>query len=178
MVDVSGKTINATYNHIDEVNSMNKVSDQTNDTHEDEGSTIAIGKQVMKIDNPQNTMTTTIKRPEFWRKLRNGAHRLGRGVAEKALWLYYASGRPETPIWARTVIIGALSYFILPVDAIPDFVAGAGYTDDLSILAAAVATVSMFINDEVKNKTDAVLQRWFPKKSEPLNGPNDGSDFQ
>jgi uncharacterized membrane protein YkvA (DUF1232 family) len=157
---------------------MKKVDDQTNAAPEDEGSAIAENHSVMVIDNASNTMSTSIKRHEFWEKLRKGAHRLGRGVAEKALWLYYASGRPETPIWARTVIIGALSYFILPVDAIPDFIAGAGYTDDLSILAAAVATVSMFINDEVKSKTDAVLHRWFPKKSEPANDPNDGSDFQ
>ena len=52
-------------------------------------------------------------------------------MIQKALWLYYAAQRPQTPIWAKTTIYAALGYFILPVDIIPDLIPGAGYVDDL-----------------------------------------------
>jgi uncharacterized membrane protein YkvA (DUF1232 family) len=55
----------------------------------------------------------------------------GREVIEKALWLYYAAQQPNTPLWAKTAIYGALGYFISPIDAIPDITPVIGYADDL-----------------------------------------------
>lgn len=100
---------------------------------------------------------------DFWPKLNRFAYKAGREIVEKALWLFYAAKRPETPMWARSVIVGALAYFVLPTDAVPDFIPGAGYADDLSVLATAVGAVMMFIDDEVKQKSEQVLQKWFPK---------------
>ncbi|MES2264837.1 MAG: YkvA family protein [Pseudomonadota bacterium] len=97
----------------------------------------------------------------FWGKLKNFALQAGREVVEKALWLYYAAQRPETPLWAKTIIYGALAYFISPVDAIPDITPIVGYADDLGALAAAIATVSTYINDEVKELAKKKLQHWF-----------------
>lgn len=96
----------------------------------------------------------------FWKKLRRHAVRAGREVVEKALWLYYASRAPATPAWARATIYGALAYFVVPLDAIPDLLPGVGYTDDLWTLAAAVAAVALFIDDDVKEKTAATLAAW------------------
>lgn len=122
----------------------------------------------------------TAKNPDtkadFWHKLNRFAYKAGRELVEKALWLYYAAARPETPVWARSVIIGALTYFILPTDAIPDFIPGAGYADDLSVLATAVGAVIMFINDDVKRKADEVLSRWFPKAEASNNIDTDYPD--
>ena len=56
----------------------------------------------------------------FWDKVKNFALKAGKEVIEKALWLYYAAQQPNTPVWAKTVIYGALAYFVLPVDAVPD----------------------------------------------------------
>ena len=89
------------------------------------------------------------------------ARTAGKEVIEKALWLYYAAQRPETPKWAKTAIYGALAYFISPIDAIPDVTPLVGFTDDLGALAAAIAMTSAYINEDVKRKTSEKLLSWF-----------------
>jgi uncharacterized membrane protein YkvA (DUF1232 family) len=97
----------------------------------------------------------------FWNKVIAYAKTAGKEVIEKALWLYYATQNPTTPAWARSVIYGALGYFIFPLDAIPDITPLVGYADDLGVLVAAVATVALFITEEVKEKTARKLKDWF-----------------
>lgn len=97
----------------------------------------------------------------FWNKVKNFALKAGKEVIEKALWLYYAAQQPNTPAWARTVIYGALAYFVLPVDAVPDAIPVAGFTDDLGALAAALGTVSMYVTDQVKTMASEKMKEWF-----------------
>ena len=97
----------------------------------------------------------------FWEKLKKFALQAGKDVTEKALILFYAYQQKETPLWAKTVIAGALSYFILPTDAIPDIVPLAGYSDDLGALAAALLYVAMYITPEVKELANKKIQDWF-----------------
>jgi uncharacterized membrane protein YkvA (DUF1232 family) len=99
--------------------------------------------------------------PKFRQKLARAALAAGREVVEKALWLYFAAQRPETPKWARAAVYGALAYFILPLDAIPDVAPVAGYTDDLGVLVLAVGTIARYIDDGVKAKARRLLARWF-----------------
>lgn len=104
----------------------------------------------------------------FWRKIKRYAQKAGKEVIEKALWLYYAAERPDTPKWAKTAIYGALAYFILPIDLIPDILPGVGYTDDLGVIAAAIASVSLYINQEVRDKAKAKAQTWFGTEEDEL----------
>lgn len=97
----------------------------------------------------------------LWSKLRRAAKRIGYEALEKALWLYYAAEKPETPAWARTTAYGALGYLILPFDAIPDVLWGAGYTDDIGVLTLAVATLINYIDDDVRQRTTRRLRQWF-----------------
>lgn len=97
----------------------------------------------------------------FWDKLRRHARRAGYEVLEKALWLYYAAEKPDTPAWARTTAYGALGYLILPMDALPDWLLAAGFTDDLGALTLAVATLVNYIDDDVKHRTRRRLEHWF-----------------
>ena len=99
--------------------------------------------------------------PRFRDKLARAASAAGREVVEKALWLYFAAQRPETPRWAKATVYGALAYFIVPLDAIPDVTPIAGFTDDLSVLVLAVGTIARYIDGAVKEKTRHVLARWF-----------------
>ncbi len=99
--------------------------------------------------------------PRFREKLVRVARAAGRELVEKALWLYFAARRPETPRWARATVYGALAYFIVPLDAVPDLAPVAGFTDDLSVLVLAVGTVAAYIDDGVKHRTRRVLARWF-----------------
>ena len=94
-------------------------------------------------------------------KLARHAVAAGREVVEKVLWLYYASRRPDVPRWAKLTIYTALAYFILPLDAIPDIMPLAGYSDDLGALSAALLTVARFVDDVAKAKARRRLQQWF-----------------
>jgi uncharacterized membrane protein YkvA (DUF1232 family) len=101
--------------------------------------------------------------PRFWRKIAKVAGRAGYELLEKALWLHYAALRPETPTWAKVTAYGALGYFILPFDLIPDWLFGIGLTDDLGALTLAVITISQYIDDDVRAHATRTLDRWFER---------------
>lgn len=76
----------------------------------------------------------------FWPKLARTAARIP--FADRLLSVYYAARDPETPTTAKGIMLGALAYFVLPVDAIPDVLMGIGFTDDAAVIAAVIATLS------------------------------------
>ena len=75
----------------------------------------------------------------FWKKLKRVLTRIP--FAEDLVAAYYCAADPETPAYVRAVLLGAVAYFVLPIDMVPDMLAGLGFTDDASVLAAAVASV-------------------------------------
>lgn len=97
----------------------------------------------------------------FWNKLKGYALTAGQEVVEKALLLYYAAQEENVPTWAKATIIGALGYFISPLDAVTDLTPGIGYVDDLGVLALAVAAVASFINDDVRARARDKVRGWF-----------------
>ncbi len=97
----------------------------------------------------------------FWNKLTKHAKSAGLDVVEKSLLLYYAAQEEDAPAWAKATIIGSLGYFISPVDAIPDITLSVGYADDLGVLVMAIAAVSTYINQDVRDKAQAKLKNWF-----------------
>ena len=50
----------------------------------------------------------------FWQKLNTFARKAGHNLVEKSLQLYYAAESPDTPTWAKGVVMGALAYFRIP----------------------------------------------------------------
>lgn len=90
-----------------------------------------------------------LNQQDFWQKLWAFAKRAGRPLIETCLLLYYTSQKETLPRWAKLLIYGALAYFISPIDALPD-VLPLGLTDDLAILSAALATISVYIDDQVR----------------------------
>ena len=99
----------------------------------------------------------------FWDKAISTAKTAGKDLVEKALLLYYALQNSETPLWAKTVVVGALGYFINPMDAIPDLVPVVGLSDDLGVLTMAVASLGTLLGDDVKAKAVSKLNEWFPE---------------
>ncbi len=95
------------------------------------------------------------------KKLTRYASIAGKEVVEKVLVLYEALKDRDTPTWAKGVIVGALGYFISPIDAIPDLIPFAGYADDLGALAAALGTVAMHIKKDHVAAAKATMSRWF-----------------
>ena len=97
----------------------------------------------------------------LFRKLKQYARNAGIKTVYTVLLLFYAYRRKETPAWAKRIILGAIGYFISPIDAIPDLTPLIGYTDDLSILSFGLVTIACFINKEVKIKAKTKLKDWF-----------------
>ena len=97
----------------------------------------------------------------FHEKVLSFAGRAGREIIVKALVLYYTVGSERCPAWAKAVIFGALGYFILPVDAVPDLIPGVGLVDDLGALAAASAAVAAHIGQEEVKKAEEQADRIF-----------------
>jgi uncharacterized membrane protein YkvA (DUF1232 family) len=98
---------------------------------------------------------------KFWHKLKKFGVKAGHSVVYTALLLYFVLQKPDVPKKAKMVIIGALGYFILPTDLIPDFAVGVGFTDDLGALGVALLQVAMYIDDDVKAKAKSKLRDWF-----------------
>jgi uncharacterized membrane protein YkvA (DUF1232 family) len=96
----------------------------------------------------------------FRKKLSRFARQAGEGVISKALVLYYCLKDPDTPAWARRIIVGALAYFVLPVDAIPDIVPFVGFGDDLGVLIGAVAMVLTHIKPQHRAQADRKIREW------------------
>lgn len=99
----------------------------------------------------------------FWKKVGDFAKQAGREAIEKALTLYYAFQDPQVPAWAKAVIVGALGYFISPLDAIPDLVPAIGYADDVGVMVAALAAIAVHVSDETKRKAAEKVAEWFDK---------------
>jgi len=106
------------------------------------------------------------QRQVLFHKLKKYATKAGIKLVYVVLLLYYTLQKDNIPLKAKAVIIGALGYFIAPLDFIPDFLPIIGYTDDFGALMMALATVSMYIDHEVKNKAQAQLKSWFGEVSE------------
>ena len=93
----------------------------------------------------------------FWPKIRRTASRIP--FAGHALSVWFAARDPETPAAAKGLMLGALAYFVLPIDAIPDIFAGIGFTDDAAVIGALIATLGANIKRRHKDQASAALER-------------------
>lgn len=100
-------------------------------------------------------------RRSFWTKLRRVAREIP--FAEDAVAMYFCALDPATPLRVRATLLAALGYFIIPTDFIPDFFAVVGFTDDASVIAAAIALVAGHITPEHRSKAQRTLADEFPQ---------------
>lgn len=91
----------------------------------------------------------------FWTKLRTTMGRVPFATDAVAAW--YAATDPATPARAKAILFGALAYFVMPVDALPDVVAILGFTDDAAVIALAVRTVAAHLRPEHYDRARATL---------------------
>ena len=109
---------------------------------------------------------TTYSEEKLFGKLKKFAVKAGKKVVYAVLLLYYTLQKENVPLRAKAIIIGALGYFVSPIDAIPDLVPLIGYTDDFGALMMALAIVSIYIDKEVKSKAKVKLEAWFGQVNE------------
>ena len=93
----------------------------------------------------------------FWPKITRTAARIP--FAGQALSVWFAARDPETPTAAKGIMLGALAYFVLPIDAIPDIFAGIGFTDDAAVIAALMATLGANIRKRHRDQAAEALKR-------------------
>ena len=111
---------------------------------------------------PPTSMTLPVahkppSRRRFWSKLKRVLASIP--FAEDLVAAYHCAFDRETPAYVRAVLFGAIAYFVLPVDMVPDFLAGLGFTDDASVLAAALAAVGGHIAPRHRVQARASLDR-------------------
>jgi len=73
--------------------------------------------------------------------------------------LYYAARDPQTPTRTKALMLAALSYFVLPTDAIPDVFLGVGFTDDAAVIAAMMALAGSAIKPRHRDMARAYLAK-------------------
>ena len=98
----------------------------------------------------------TLKR-RFWQKLRALAARLP--FAEDLIAAHYCAFDRQTPMHVKAALIGAIAYFVLPADVVPDVLPVIGYTDDAAMLAGAIKLVASHITPDHREAARQKLAR-------------------
>jgi uncharacterized membrane protein YkvA (DUF1232 family) len=93
----------------------------------------------------------------FWRKLQRVVGNLP--FAEDLLAAYYCAFDRRTPLQVKAGLLGALAYFVLPFDFVPDMLLLVGFADDAAVLAAAIKLVSSSITEDHREAARRALAR-------------------
>ena len=112
-------------------------------------------------------LASSFDKKSFLEKVRRFVRRAGKPVIVPALVLYYCLQDPDTPNWACRTIKGALVYFVMAIDAIPDFIPFTGFADDWAVLLLATALVVIHIKPEHKKMAEEKWEEIFSAKANP-----------
>ena len=91
-----------------------------------------------------------IVRAGFWHKVRATLGKVP--FSEEAVAAFYCATDAATPTPIRATLFGALAYFVMPFDVIPDFFLGLGFTDDAAVLVAAFTAARTYITQAHRDK--------------------------
>ena len=97
----------------------------------------------------------------FWDKILKFAKRAGIEVIYLALLLYYTLCSNTLSLKDKAIVYGALGYFILPIDLIPDYIPVIGLSDDFGTLIYAYNIIKDNINDDIRGKAKKKLSSLF-----------------
>jgi uncharacterized membrane protein YkvA (DUF1232 family) len=94
---------------------------------------------------------------DMWRTLRKVGRRLP--FAQDVLAAFYCATDPATDRRVKLILVGAIAYFVMPFDVIPDVLPIIGFSDDAALLAAAIASVAGAIRPEHRDRAREALDR-------------------
>ena len=94
-------------------------------------------------------------RSGFWRKAKRVGAKLP--FAEDLLAAYYCAFDRDTPLQVKGMLLGALAYFVLPFDAIPDVLPLLGFADDAAVLATALRVIAGHITPAHREAAKSAL---------------------
>lgn len=112
----------------------------------------------------QNAVTIEVLQEGFVQEgvLARLLRRAGRTIARPALECYEMLVDGATPHQARLTVLAALTYLMVPLDLIPDFLPAAGFSDDMVALTALLGLCSRHITPAIRTRAKDRLDRWFP----------------
>lgn len=93
----------------------------------------------------------------FWPKIRKAAAHVP--FAADALAVWYCARDDETPSSAKGMMLAALAYFVLPADAVPDFIPIIGYTDDAAVFATLIGVVGRHLKPRHRQAARQAIER-------------------
>jgi uncharacterized membrane protein YkvA (DUF1232 family) len=94
---------------------------------------------------------------DFWPKLKKSLASVP--FAEEVIAAYYCAFDPATPLKVKGILLGALAYFILPLDVIPDVLLGLGFTDDMAVLYAAISMIRSHMTQVHRDRAKETLEK-------------------
>ena len=118
----------------------------------------AAGPNGQTTFNAEVLETTVVDEALLARLLR----RAGRTLARPALECFEMLVDGGTPHQARLTVLAALTYLVLPLDLIPDFIPAAGFSDDMVALTALLGLCTRHLTPAIKLRAQRKLERWFP----------------
>lgn len=113
-------------------------------------------KLPMKLpDHEQQRRNESRVNEDFWPKIRRHARRIP--FVEEAVTAWFCARDPKTPSHIKAVVLAALAYLVIPMDALPDFLPALGFLDDASVFWAVWQMLSNHITDEHRQKAAEAL---------------------
>lgn len=111
--------------------------------------------------NNNEDFSTHFSEKKFWDKIRDFGKQAGVKLTYGTLLLFYTFKKPTVPKKVKSTILGALGYFILPLDVIPDFTPIVGFSDDLAIVVGALLVVATYIDADTRQLAKNKVIDWF-----------------
>jgi uncharacterized membrane protein YkvA (DUF1232 family) len=108
-------------------------------------------------DRASSTRDEERVRRDFWRKAGRVAARLP--FAEDLLAAYFCAFDRATPLPVKAALVGALAYFVLPFDFVPDLLPFFGFADDAAVLLTTLRLVAGNLRPEHRDAARAALER-------------------
>lgn len=105
-------------------------------------------------DREQQARARKVK-STFWPTLKRAVRQIP--FSRDVVAAYYCAFDPTTPLRTRGILLGALAYFVMPFDMVPDVLAVVGFSDDVAVLTAAFAAISGQIKDDHYRRADEAL---------------------
>ena len=103
---------------------------------------------------------------KFLTKIKRIGGKIGKEALQAAATLFVALKSPDMPKSSKLIMLGALGYFILPIDVVADFLPLVGLTDDVAIILMALGKVYLSITDEMKEEAVILADKWTGEKTD------------
>lgn len=115
-------------------------------------------RSMAQVVNAEVLDSTVVDEALLLRLLR----RAGRLVARPALECLELLLDADTPAPVKLTVLAALTYLLVPLDLVPDFIPAAGFSDDLVAITTLLTLCGRHRTEAIRMRAQRKLDRWFP----------------